>query len=92
MNGHQMSSQISVARIRKTWLVSCVISIAFAVYGAGAHAAMACESLASVATPFASFVGGNPDGDNVDLMITGVLQHNRVKSLVATSTTVKIHR
>jgi len=38
------------------------------------------------------FVGGNPDGENVDLMITGVLQHNGIKSLFATSATVKVTR
>jgi hypothetical protein len=39
-----------------------------------------------------SFNGGNPDGDNVDLMITGTLQHDGKKSLFATSATVKVHR
>jgi hypothetical protein len=38
------------------------------------------------------FVGGNPDGENVDLMITGVLKHNGVKGLFATSATVKVNR
>jgi feruloyl esterase len=39
-----------------------------------------------------SFNGGNPDRQDVDLMITGNLQHNGVRSLFATSATVKVSR
>ena len=39
-----------------------------------------------------SFNGGNPDGEDVDLMITGKLQHNGVTSGFATSATVRVHR
>ena len=49
-------------------------------------------SSTSTAKIFVAFVGGIPDGDNVDLMITGGLQLNGVKSLFATSATVKVHR
>jgi tannase/feruloyl esterase len=39
-----------------------------------------------------SFNGGNPDGDDVDLMITGKLEHNGITSSFATSATVRVHR
>jgi len=39
-----------------------------------------------------SFDGGNPDGEDVDVMITGKLQHNGVISGFATSATVRVHR
>lgn len=39
-----------------------------------------------------SFNGGNPDGEDVDLMITGKLQHNGIASGFATSATVRVHR
>jgi hypothetical protein len=39
-----------------------------------------------------SFNGGNPDSEDVDLMITGKLQHNGVTSGFATSATVRVHR
>jgi feruloyl esterase len=39
-----------------------------------------------------SFNGGNPDGEDVDVMITGKLQHNGVTSGFATSATVRVHR
>jgi hypothetical protein len=38
-----------------------------------------------------SFNGGNPDGEDVDLMITGKLQHNGLTSGFATSATVRVH-
>jgi feruloyl esterase len=39
-----------------------------------------------------TFNGGNPDGEDVDLMITGKLQHNGITSSFATSATVRVHR
>lgn len=39
-----------------------------------------------------SFNGGNPDGEDVDLMITGKLQHNGIPSGFATSATVRVGR
>jgi hypothetical protein len=39
-----------------------------------------------------SFNGGNPDGDDVDVLITGKLQHNGITSGFATSATVRVHR
>ena len=39
-----------------------------------------------------NFNGGNSDGEDVDLMITGKLQHNGDSSLFATSATVRVHR
>ena len=39
-----------------------------------------------------SFNGGNPDGEAVDLMITGKLQHNGHTAGFATSAIVRVHR
>ena len=39
-----------------------------------------------------SFNGGNPESDDVDVMITGKLQHNGITSGFATSATVRVHR
>ena len=39
-----------------------------------------------------SFNGGNPDGEDVDVMITGKLQHNGISSGFASSATVRVHR
>ena len=39
-----------------------------------------------------SFNGGNPDSGDVDVMITGKLQHNGITSSFATSATVRVHR
>lgn len=39
-----------------------------------------------------SFNGGNPDGEAVDLMITGKLQHNGHTAGFATSATVRVRR
>jgi hypothetical protein len=39
-----------------------------------------------------SFNGGNPDGEDVDIMITGKLRHNGITSGFATSATVRVHR
>jgi len=39
-----------------------------------------------------SFNGGNPDGEPVELMITGKLQHDGRTSSFATGATVRVHR
>ncbi|HZP85279.1 MAG TPA: hypothetical protein VFB54_00565, partial [Burkholderiales bacterium] len=43
-------------------------------------------------TDLQAFNGGNPDGEDVDVMITGRLQHNGISSGFATSATVRVHR